>query len=256
MSTTEQVSPIISGRQKQPFSMVLYGVEGVGKTSAGADAPNPIFIAAEDGASQLAVDRFPQCFEYGDVKRWLAWLWENEHDYKTLVIDSADWIQELIIKQVISDANVKSLEDIPYGKGWIKTAEMFFQFLNDLTIFKREKGMNVVILAHCEIRKFHDPVGDTYDYYAIACNDKHVTPKLKQWGDCVLFADFDKTTKEVGEGFQKRTVAKSWGQRILFTEHRATHDAKNRYNLPERLPMPKESPLGPFMEGYNAFYGE
>jgi len=246
---------LIRGRVVKPWSVVLYGVEGVGKTSAGASAPAPVFISAEDGSAQLEVDRFPQAFDFETVNKQLNDIYTQEHAFQTLVIDSADWVQDLIVKKVCKDANVDTIADIPYGKGWQAVADYFLEFLKGLSAIKQQRNMNILLLAHCEIRRFNDPAGDPYDHYAIACNEKQVAPKIKQWCDCLFFAEFDKTTKEVGDGFNKRVVAKSWGDRVMHTEHRASHDAKNRFNLPAKLPLPKDQPLQPFLDGYNAFYG-
>ncbi|MCP4477815.1 MAG: ATP-binding protein [Planctomycetaceae bacterium] len=252
---SDLMSTVITGRIVKPWTVVLYGVEGVGKTSAGASAPNPIFISAEGGSDQLDVARFPQAFTFGEINQQLNSIYSDDHNFQTLVIDSADWVQDLIVKDVCKSKNVETIADIPYGKGWAEVGERFLNFLKDLSAIKQHRNMNVLILAHSEIRKFADPTGDPFDFYAVACNEKNITPKLKQWCDCLFFAEFDKTTKEVGEGFNKRTIAKSWGERIIHTEHRASYDAKNRYNLPERLPLPKAAPLQPFLDGYNAFYG-
>ena len=46
---------ITKGKQKTAVRAVIYGVEGIGKTSLAAGAPSPIFLGAEEGFGALAV---------------------------------------------------------------------------------------------------------------------------------------------------------------------------------------------------------
>lgn len=253
MSLLAQVS---RGKIPAPFRAVLHGPEGVGKSTWAANAPGAIFIGAEDGSSQLDVARFPRPASYADVLNQIGALYQEAHEFKTVVLDSADWAELLIQDQVAKDAKVANFADIPYGNGYKVVGERFQQLLGAFSMLRDHRGMNVVILAHSLIRSFNDPTSESFDRYVLATNEKHTSPLLKQWCDALLFADFDKSTVKVGEGFQKRTIAKSYGERVLYTEHRATHDAKNRYRLPERLPMPLENPFAPFWHGFQSFYSE
>lgn len=239
---------VTSGKIRKPLRVVMYGVEGVGKSSFGACAPKAIFIGAEDGTSQLDVARFPQPSKWSDILSAIGELYEKDHEFQTVILDSADWAQKLCFAEVAKDGGHDSIEGYGYGKGYQIAAERYMQLMRGFDALV-QKGMNVIIIAHAQISTFQDPAGDAYDHYTIAC-DKRITPMLKEWAECVLFADFDKSTKEVGEGFNKRTIAKSYGERIMFTEHRASHDAKNRFNLPERMPLD----WGEFYSAVENFY--
>ena len=238
MSTAQglmTLANITSGKLQKAIRQVIYGTEGVGKTSYAAKATAPVFIGTEDGTSQLDVSRFPSPQNWDNVFDAIDTLYSQDHDFKTVVLDSADWALKLCVRHVCAKANVESIEDIPYGRGHIKAAEEFQRLLRGLDALV-SKGMHVVVIAHSEIVTFKDPAGDAYDHYTIACG-KRVTPMLKEWADCVFFADFDKSVRKVGEGFNERTIAKSYGNRIMYTEHRASHDAKNRFGLPERMAL-------------------
>ena len=239
---------LTTGKLKKPVRAVIYGVEGVGKSTFGACAPAPVFIGAEDGTSQLDVARFPQPDSWNDVLAAIGELYDQNHEFKTVVLDSADWAQRLCFQTVAKEAGHDSIEGFGYGKGYQMAAERYLQMLRGLDALC-QKGMNVIVVAHAQISTFQDPAGDSYDHYTISC-DKRISPMLKEWAECVLFADFDKSTKQVGDGFNKRTIAKSYGERIMFTEHRASHDAKNRFNLPERMPLNWET----FNNAIEAFY--
>lgn len=226
---------ITTGRQRRPLRAVVYGVEGVGKSTFCANAPAPVFIGAEDGTDALDVNRFPTPETWDDILEAIGTLYDGGHDFKTVVLDSADWAQKLCYASVAQDAGHNSIEDFGYGKGLVIGSEVYRRMLQGFDAL-RHAGLNVLIIAHAQITNFKDPAGEAYDHYTLSC-DKRINAMLKEWADAVLFADFDKSTKKVGEGFNERVIAKSYGERVMFTEHRASHDAKNRYNLPEKMPL-------------------
>lgn len=226
---------ISSGVRRRPYRIVVNGVEGVGKTTFASKAPKPVYADLELGSSSLNVDRFDGLASFDDLLNCIAELYETKHPYKTFVVDSASIVEQWIQRKVCDDEGVKSVEEIPYGKGFGLAAEYFKTFLQGLDALV-DKGLNVIVICHTVVRRVDEPTGDSYDTYDIALN-KRIAPMVKQWADTVLFADHDKTTVEKGEGFNKRTVAKSYGERMMWTEHRASHVAKNRYNLPTQLPL-------------------
>jgi len=238
----------VSGIQRRPMKIALTGVEGVGKTTFAANAPKPIFMDLEQGSSNLDVTRFPALATFDDVIGGIGWLYSNEHEFETLVVDSMSVVQRLVFEAVAQREGAQSIEAIPYGKGFGMAAEEIESFIRGLDALVA-KGMNVIVICHTVVSRFDDPAGDSFDTYDIALH-KRIAPMVKQWADTVLFADHDKTTVEKGDGFNKRTVAKSYGERVMHTQHRASHSAKNRYNLPERMPLD----WGAFEKAVEAFY--
>ena len=242
-------SQLQTGIERRPLKIVLTGVEGVGKTTFAADAPAPIFADLEQGSSTLDVTRFPDLETWDSLIDAIGFLYTEKHEFKTLVVDSMSVAERLAGQKVAEDNNVKSVAEIGYGKGQGIVATEFDSFLRGMDSLIKVRNMNIILVCHSVIRRFDDPAGDSFDQYAIALA-KQLEPKIKQWGDTVLFADHDKTTVEKGEGFNKRRVAKSFGDRVLYTQHRASHNAKNRFNLPEKLPLKWSA----FEQGVNDFY--
>lgn len=229
-------SKLSKGIARRPLKIVLTGVEGVGKTTFAANAPKPIFADLERGSSTFDVTRFPEVETWDQLLDCLTYLYETGHaDYETFVIDSLSVAERFAGQKVARQNNVDSVEEVPYGKGHGMVGDEFDSLLRGCDALVN-KGMNVILVCHSVIRRFDDPAGDSYDTYDIALS-KRTAPRVKQWGDTILFADHDKSTVQKGEGFHKRTVAKSYGDRIMFTEHRATHVAKNRFGLPEKMPL-------------------
>lgn len=216
-----------TGLQKKPPRVVLHGVHGVGKSTWAANAPAPIFLQTEDGLTNIDVPHFPVAEILNEVWKYMAMVITEDHNYKTFVVDTADWLQKLIWDEVCREHAVDNIETPGYGKGYqfaMKHWDRFFLGLEKI----REKGLAIVILAHNEVKTHNPPDGEPYDRYQIKIH-RHAATKLEEWADVVLFADFK---VYVGEG--KATGA---GERVIHTTNRPAWRAKTRYNLPDELPL-------------------
>ena len=224
---------IVTGRSQQNHLVLIYGISGIGKTTFAASAPKPIFISPENGTGLLDVARFPEPKSFEDVKSMLLWLSKEDHDYKTLAVDSLDWLEHIFHKEICARYKVKSIELAAggYGKGYTEAFNLFLEMkelLNDV-----RKKMNVVLIAHSEITNFSDPQQQTeYNRYHIKLH-KRVSALFKEYVDSILFANFKVYTKDDGN----KTRAYGEGERILFTESRPGFEAKNRFCLPFELPL-------------------
>ena len=236
MSSRMSLENLISGRQKRPLRISLFGVDGIGKSTFAAQAPGTIFLGAEDGTANLDVTRFPQPHTWDDVMDAIQIAFEQEHAFKTFVLDTADWAEMLAQSAVCKENQVNSIENIPYGKGYVFVADKFKAMLRGFDALYQQRGMNIIVISHAQISKFNDPENEPYDRFSIKLN-KHIEPLLREWCDMNLFTNYDTTVKEVGDGFNKQTRAVSYGKRLLFSRRRAAFDAKTRYAIPERLPL-------------------
>lgn len=236
---------VTSGRIDRPLRISLCGVDGVGKTSFAAGAPNPIFIATEDGTHHVDVARFPVPDHWGDLvgpSGAIAKLYYDEHNYRTLAIDSIDWAEALCDRYLVERYNaetqksISSISEIPYG-GWKAMKMVEFGVLLDwLSALVRVRNMHIVLISHAEIRRFDDPEREAYERYQIAMFPP-LAAKVREWADYHLFANYDTTVRTVGTGFHERAVGSSHGKRLLFTQRRAAYDAKARFPVPERLDL-------------------
>ena len=244
----------------EPPRIVLYGVEGIGKTCIAANAPNPIFIQTEDGVSGSMPDGtpvlthinqnggavLPLATSYDDVRGVLAALASDDHDhaFKTLVVDSLDWLEPLIWKKVVADnpltdkgKPVSSIEDYGFGKGYGLALNIWTDFKDALAYLRAHKGMSVVLLAHHEVKRFDDPSTEPYDRYQPKLH-KAANAKMKEWADCILFANYRVSTTQVDTGFNNtKTRAIGSGDRLLFTEERPAFIAKNRFAMPAEIAL-------------------
>lgn len=220
------------GSAKQP-KIMLIGVEGVGKSTAGAEMPNPIFICGENGlvGPQFAnTDNFtPE--NWAEILQFCDELVKEKHEYKTVVIDTLDWIEPMLYRHVCEKAHKDNIEDFGFGKGYVVAQQEARQLLSRLEKLNNN-GMAVMILSHCQIKTFNNPEGDNYDRYEPKVNLK-IAGLFREWCDAVLFAQFDMYTEKDGS----KTKAYGGQNRIVRTTHSAAWDAKNRYGLQDTMPL-------------------
>ena len=227
--------------QRRPVRLLVHGQPGVGKTTFAADAPSPVFICPEDGIPESTgeVPRFPapeDGWRWPDVQDAVTALTNEAHSYKTLVIDTLDWLEPLLWSWLCEQKSVSSIEDIGggYGKGYGVALDLWRLLLSGIERMSKAKGMNVIMLAHSEIRPFKDPQSEGYDRYELKIH-KLPAGLFKEWSDAVLFAQHEaiaSTDKKT-----KRIRGVSTGARIMHTVWNAAFDAKNRFGLPEEMPL-------------------
>lgn len=228
------LSRLVRGRVSQPRRVVVFGPEGVGKTTFAAGAPSPIFLGAEDGTAQLDVTRFAVPESWGDALDAVRVLTQEQHDFKTLVVDTVDWLEPIIWAFICKRDGEKNVESYGYGRGYQTALDEWRIFLAALERLRSSTGMHVILLAHAWIRPFKNPEGPDYDRYELKLNTK-AGGLLKEWCDALLFANFE--TYAHKDEKSKRVRGVSTGSRLIFTERAAAYDAKNRYGLPPTIPL-------------------
>lgn len=239
---TTRLSLVTRGKQERPFRILLYSPEGLGKTTFAANAPAPIFIGAEDGSSFLDVARFPRPGAWSDILDDVRSLETEEHEYRTLVIDTLDWAEPLCWAKVIAEAastkdgkRPESIDEVSggYGKGFQAALDIWRQLIAALERLQSLKGMNVILLAHSVLKMYRNPEGEDFDRYTMKFNEK-ASGLFREWCDELLFANFETfATKDKS----KRVRGVSSGARLIYTTRRAAFDAKTRRSLPDQLPL-------------------
>jgi hypothetical protein len=227
------------GRTPKPPRLLVYGTEGIGKSTFAAGAPRPVFIQTEDGLDEIACDRFPLATTFDDVIGALAELRIEKHDYETVVIDSLDWLERMIWDRVCQESGVKTIEkaDGGFAKGYTHALTFWREVVEQLNALRAGRGMVVLLIAHAKVEKFEDPESSPYDRYSPRLH-KHAAALVSEWCDAVLFATYKVYTKQTDEGFsRKKTKGIGTGERVLYTSERPSHVAKNRLNLPDELPL-------------------
>lgn len=230
-----------SGKITAPHLVLLYGPEGVGKTSFGAAAPKPFFICSERGTDFLDVTRFkPKTIEEAiGVLRELAATSGAQGKFKTVVLDSLDWLEPLVWKAVCKLKAWSDIETPGYGKGYIAAMEYWQEQILPAVNACREAGLNVVLIAHAKKKSTNDiQHNETYERFQLKLDDR-AAALWKEYVDTLLFATFEVSLiKDKGD---RKAKAYGDGDRVMYTERRPWVDAKNRQNLPFELPLSWES---------------
>ena len=227
---------ITRGKQARAQRVIIYGTEGIGKSTLAAQFPEPLFIDTEGSTSNMDVARMDKPTSWTMLLNQIAFVKANPTVCKTLIIDTIDWAEALAVEFVCSLYGKTGVEDFGYGNGYTYVREEFGRFLNKLQELVY-LGIHVVLTAHAQIRKFEQPDEfGSYDRYELKLGKKtasQTAPLVKEWGDIVLFCNY-KTIVMKNE--TKKNKAQG-GQRVMYTTHTPSWDAKNRFGLPDELPM-------------------
>ena len=230
---------------ENPFFIILYGAAGVGKSSFCSYAPSPIYLDVENGTKKLDVDRVSDIKTLEDFYALLAP--ENYIDYKTIVIDTIDYLEQLIFEYICRKTGKKSISDFGYGKGFELSLEIWISILNKLSdLRKLEDGKNIILIAHDQIKKFENPLSDSYDRYNLKLNQKAASYIVANV-DAVFFISksfhLSEDTKD-----KTRKIAKSAPGRVIHTEETPSIIAKNRYKLEPEIKIQNK------IEDYQSFF--
>lgn len=224
---------ITSGRIMKAQKIVVYGPEGIGKSTFASQFPAPVFIDTEGSTGNMDVKRLPRPTSWAMLHEEMKYVIDNKV-CRTLVIDTVDWAEQLCLEAILSKYGKTGIEDFGYGNGYVYEKEEFGRFLNRLEDVV-SAGINVVLTAHAHLRKFSQPdeIGE-YDRWELKLGKKtnsQISPLVKEWADAVLFVNyktFAVSTDKDGKKFKAQG-----GGRVMYTQHHPCWDAKNRFGLPE-----------------------
>jgi len=226
---------VTKGKIKRPVCVLVYGVDGVGKTFFASGAPDPIFLGPENGTDHIDTSRFPQARSWGDVLAQVKELLTEQHSFKTLVVDTLDWLEPLLYKSICEEYKVKSIELAAggYGKGYVEALNRWHTFIETLEDLRTKKGMNLVLIAHTQVTNFNDPQAqEAYQRYELKLHKK-TADRFREYVDAVLFANWETYVSSKDD----KVKAYGNGVRVAHTERRPGWDAKNRYGLDLKIDL-------------------
>lgn len=235
---------ITSGAVPRPQRVLIYGVEGVGKTTLAAQFPSPLFIDTEGSTGHLDVRRLPAPDSWSMLLDEVRWV----RDYPaecggTLVVDTLDWAERLCFEHVCKEHGWESIEDPGYGKGYTFAYEEFGRLV-DLLTEVRDAGLNVAVVCHAVKEKVEQPdemgAYDSWGPKLLNSRKTSISGMVKEWADAVLFLNFKTVVvaTDVGsDGKARKHKAQNGKDRVMYATHAAAWDAKNRWGLPDEAPL-------------------
>lgn len=254
------------GTMSHPLRYLLYGPEGIGKSTLAKHAPNPIFLDCENGTAQLDLARYPfHDDQLGHVPRSLSDIYAatedlrtGEHDYKTIVIDTADALEALLWRHVCDRESGKksalnkngkaftSIQDFGFGKGFDVALDEWRALCHSLDRLRIQRSMGVVLLGHSLIRTYKNPIGEDFDRFQLRVHDKSAG-FLREWSDVVGYCAFeDGASRLDGDDSRDRARGYTTGRRLIHLERTAAWDAKSRVPMPSEVEISTDNPWAPF----------
>lgn len=260
-STSGGFGDVITGKEFAPPKILVYGIDGVGKSTFAAQAPNPIFIQTghDEGLKQIGAARFPACHTYQDFLARLSSVATGDHKYQTCCIDGVSGLEALIYEKVSRDNGKANIDLV--GGGFDKGQKLAMTQWNEVLALLNAcvaRGMAVILVAHARSEKIGDPENPMAEQYAPALHKKTSGELFRRWADATLFMTRRMTTKKEGQGIMEKTVAvpigAEGGERIIRTAWTPASVAKNRFDMPLEIAFPKSGSWDVVMEYITAFY--
>lgn len=239
MTQTIDLTQIKQTTDMRPPRLVLFGQEKIGKSTFASDAPDVLFADIEGGLDGIKSAK-QKIESWPGMVNLITALHEQEHGFKTLAVDSIDWLEKLMHKQVAEENQKENVEDIGYGRGYKLALDLWAQFLNGMTSLRDNKGMTIILLAHSQVKKYNNPSMESYDRYTLKLHDA-AGAFVTEWADAIMFAHKKIRIEKEDAGFNKKVAkARDIGDmRVMATVESASFLAGHRasLNLPDEIPF-------------------
>ncbi len=241
-----------------PQRILLYGVPGLGKSTFGSTFDKPILARTEDGAGTIDIPTFPNLIKsYQDMCNVVDTL-HGEHNFKTLIIDSLDWLEPIVwAYQILIRPNtekgkkVKTIEDYGFGKGYHMSLDLWRYLMQGFDSLRNQKGIEIVLIAHADIKRYDSPDSEPYDRYQAKLH-KSAFALWREWADMMLFLNFKTHVESTDVGFNKEVKRGTGsGDRVVYTEERPAFLAKNRLSLPPEILIGQDKNWSAFHQAVN-----
>ncbi len=224
------LSSISRTKRLNATKMLLAGEPKIGKSTFAAAAPGAIGILTEDGMSGIDAQAFPLATSLDDVYAAIGVLLNEQHDYRTVFVDSLDWLEPMVQAQVCKANGWPDIEKPGYGKGYIAAAAEWRTLLDGLEALRMQRGMNVILICHVKQQRIENPITEGYDAWVLKLNTR-ASAMVEEWADIVAFAAHKVALEKVDTGFGKENKARRSGQRVLHLEPHPAYPSGNRFGL-------------------------
>jgi hypothetical protein len=232
---------IQQGARDMPRRTLLYGTHGVGKSTFASSIPDHLILDIEDGLSDIVCQSSPKINSVEELMGWITELYTEKHKFKAMVVDTIDFLERMIWKEVCDSHGKDSLGDFGFGKGYAFALAKWNEITTAFDALREKRGISIWLLAHAATEKYENPETEPYDRYTPRIH-KGANQLICQWCDEVLFATHKVYTVSDEKGFgQDRKRGIGGEERVLKTEERAAYVAKSRLTMPAEMPLTWEN---------------
>lgn len=243
---TIDLSNIKATRNVRPPRIMFYGPEKIGKSGLLAQDPNAIFFPLEHGNDYVTAARWPEEIStYSQFMDGVRSLAEQQHNFRSAVIDTADRLEELINAQAAAEHGKKTVQDVDYGKGFATQENIWRDTLNAFDYLRNEKGMAIFLICHAAIKRYDNPITGSYDRYNICLHENTKgggsADIVKHWVDSTMFINYEVFKKSEEAGFKKKINTAHGGERFIYVSETPSFVAGNRWGLTDAIPYKDEA---------------
>lgn len=254
------LNTITKGKTPKPPIILLYGQEGVGKSTFAAKAPGTIFVPTEDGLNEIDCQKFPISKTYDEFKEKLLAIRDEEHDFQTLAIDSISAAERMLFRYICERYAVSNILDAAggYGKGYKEYTEEWLNIFELLSEIRNSRKMSIILIGHCDVVRVFSPRIGQYDQFQPRLYKKAMDI-LVESTDGVFFATRKVRVTKEDAGFKKtdvrtEAIGRDGGDRIIITDGGGIDGpqiAKRRFEgLPQELPLDWNSFIQAWQDTY------
>lgn len=219
--------------KQRPPRILIHGGEGVGKTTFACGAPSAYMLDLEKGRVMCDPEMAQEPESYPEVMEHLRALATQEHGYKTLIIDSLDVLESMITNHICKENGWKAITEPAYGKGYgARTDGCWSPFFRCLDYLRDTKNMMIILIAHSQVVEVKDPILPSFDAHELHLY-KTEKAKATEWPDVIGYCMIKTYTTQDGA----RNLATTSNERVILTRKNPAYTAKNRYNMPEEIPL-------------------
>jgi hypothetical protein len=231
--------------------ILIYGAEGRGKSSLAAKFPKPVAMLLERGLpASVKLDAIDGLGAFAAVLDAIRELYQDAQGYQSLIIDTLDSLESLLLEHVCAANNWKNIESPAYGKGYVIADQQWQRFIKGITALRDKHNMTIVLVVHSEITRIDDPRAPSFTQYAPKLH-KRARALVQDAADVIGFLAEELKTATDDGGFRERVRATSSNQRFLFLDGCPAYVSKNRFGMPSRIAIPPDFNINELTKYWN-----